>query len=114
MKFDRTRNSKEMSELLDYIVCLAIGSAIAAVLGISWVAAFVVVVWAFKSWKKDRGVSNSRIRILAIMASLLVLVLDNWSAYSSGVSDGFDAAAKIANKTANQSSQPSRASGPRG
>lgn len=103
-----------MSELLDYTVCLAIGSAIAAVLGISWVAAFVVVLWLCKRGNKQHPIFNSHIRTLVIAASLLVMVLDNWSAYSRGVSDGFDAVAKIGNKTANQSAHPPLASGQRG
>jgi hypothetical protein len=105
MKFDHARNSKEMSQLLDYVTCLAISCGIATVLGISWLVVFAIVVLAFKSWKKTHPFLSIRLQVLTIVACCLLSLVGNWSAYCDGVSAGYDAAAGIGKGRANQSPQ---------
>lgn len=103
MKFDHARSSKKLSELLDYLACFAIGCGVAAVLGISWLLGFALVVWGFKYWKKRHPFLESRLRVLTILAFCLLSLVGNWSAYRDGVSVGYDAAAGSGKGRANQS-----------
>ena len=102
MKFDRARNSAELRELFDYLVCIAIGCTVAETIGMSWVVASLIVLYAFRLWKKRGGSPSRSIRVLALVACIGLLLSENWSAYREGVSDGFDAASAIGQKAANK------------
>ncbi len=111
MKFDRTRNSAELRELLDYLVCIAVGGTVAGTIGMSWVVASLIVLYVFRRWKKDRGTLSGSFRVLAIVTCIALLLSENWSSYCEGVSAGFNAASAMGQKAANK---PPRATpGPR-
>src|SRR5665213_3669949 len=95
MKFDRNRNSAELRELLNYLVCVVIGCAAAEMIGMSWVGASFIVLCAFRHWKKKEWAPSPRLRVLAILICVGVLLYDNWPSYCEGVSQGYAATARI-------------------
>ncbi len=91
-----------MSQLLDYAACGAIGAGVASVFGVSWLLGFVIVVGAFKSWKKKHPFLSGRLQALTILAFCFLSLAGNYSAYCEGVSAGFDAAGSVGKDRANQ------------
>lgn len=102
MKFDRKRNAAELRELLDYLVCIAIGFAVAPLVHASPVLVSFVILLAFTHWKRRGLVLNSRLRTLAILVCFGVLLSVNWDAFCQGVSEGYDAYAAIGKNEMNQ------------
>jgi hypothetical protein len=111
MKFDRVRNSAEMRELLDYLVCIAIGGTIAPTFGVSRVLASLIVLYVFKHWKKKGVALSPRLRTLAVLACFGVVLLGNWGAYQSGVSAGYEAAAASGKREATKPAHGTKETG---
>jgi hypothetical protein len=95
MRFDHTRSSKEIGQLLDYIACAAIGVGIAHIIGVSWVLGSAIVIFAFKYWKKNNPFLNTQLRVLVILTFCLFWLGKDYTAYCAGVAAGCDAANSI-------------------
>lgn len=110
MKFDRARNSAELREALDYLVCAAIAGGAAVISGISWLLCFAAVAWAAQRWKKKsrRVLHKQRGVVLVAAVACLLGLFGHWPDYREGVFRGYDAAASAASKEPNQSLQPTR------
>ena len=100
MKFDTSRNARELRQLADLGLSVAIGCLAGDAFGLPlWVAVSAALV-VIRPWKqKPEGSLWKKPTVrLAVLTLCLLGLLSNWPAYRDGVFAGYSAAQSVAER----------------
>src|SRR5436853_212918 len=97
MKYDAVRSAREMREVADRLIIVAIGWLASVAFGIWLPLAVGAVILVFRqSMRLSEGELWKKPTVrLAMLTLMLACLLTDWSSYRSGVFAGYDAAASV-------------------